>query len=197
MKVSLAPLIFLTSLAGLGGTLVAGPFETDIMPILKGKCAKCHMEGESKGGLALDAEEISKEIGPTKLIRPGDPDNSDMMQCVLLPEDDEDHMPPKGKGQPLNDAEKTKLKEWIMAGAVLGDAAPTTMTPEAPKTGLAAAPVEEDWTNNAGKTIRAILVRVDGANAVLKINGNEVPYPIANLNPASQERVKAFSAKAQ
>jgi Planctomycete cytochrome C len=195
MKASLAPLIFVTAFGGLGGTLLAGPFETDIMPILKGKCAKCHMEGESKGGLALDAEEISKEIGPSKLIRPGDADNSDMMQCVLLPEDDEDHMPPKGKGQPLTDAEKTKLKEWIMAGAVLGDAPPAATTPEAPKTGMAAAPVEEDWTNAEGKTIRAILVRVDGANAVLKMNGQEIPYPIAKLDSASQERVKAFSAK--
>jgi hypothetical protein len=197
MKVSVVTLTFVTAFGGLGGTLVAGPFETDIMPILKGKCAKCHLDGEAKGDLALDAGEISKVIGPSKLIRPGDPDNSDLMQHVLLPEDDEDHMPPKGKGQPLSDGEKAKLKDWIMAGAVLGDEAPTAMTPEAPKSGLAAAPVEEDWTNNAGKTIRAVLVRVDGVNAVLKIKGNEVPYPVANLDSASQERVKAFAAKPQ
>ncbi len=106
-------------------------------------------------------------------------------------------MPPKGKGTPLNEAEKTKLKEWIMAGAVLGDAPPTAMAPEAPKTGLATAPVEEDWTNAEGKTIRAILVRVEGANAVLKMNGQEIPHPITKLDSASQKRVKAFSAKPQ
>ena len=76
MKVSVVALTFVTAFGGLGGTLVAGPFETDIMPILKGKCAKCHLDGEAKGDLALDAGEISKVIGPSKLIRPGDPEET-------------------------------------------------------------------------------------------------------------------------
>lgn len=170
-------------------------FEADILPIFEAKCAKCHMEGSSKGGLALDAVDIGKEIGEGKAIVPGDAGKSDILKLVSLPEDDEDHMPPAGKGAPLRDNEIAKLKEWIEAGAVVGGEKPAMKEEEKPADGLTKRPdpIEGNWTNREGKVITATLIRVEGASAVLLMNGNEFKYPVANLTEADQARIRQFS----
>jgi hypothetical protein len=38
------------------------------------------------------------------------------------------------------------------------------------------------WTTTTGQTFEADFVRIEGANAVLTVNGKEYPYPIANLS---------------
>ena len=38
------------------------------------------------------------------------------------------------------------------------------------------------WTDAAGRTVEADLVRVDGGNAVLKMDGKEVPVPLTRLS---------------
>jgi len=171
-------------------------FEADILPIFKSKCAKCHMEGESKGSLSLELDDIRKEIGSSKAIVPGDIEKGDLLELVSLPEDDDDHMPPPGKGRALSAAEIGKIKEWVAAGAVVGDEAPT-MTEEKPAAtaGLAKRPdpIDGTWTNREGKSITATLMRMDGDKAVLRMNGKEFPYDINNLSDADQAKVSEFA----
>lgn len=170
-------------------------FEADILPIFSAKCAKCHMDGEDKGSLSLDIDEIDREIGPGKSISPGEPDKSDLLELVSLPDDDDDKMPPEGKGRPLSAGEIAKLKEWIESGASIGSGSEEMTETEAPG-GVPSRPdpIEGSWTNSDGKVIKATLMRVDGDKAVLRMNGKEFPYPIASLSAESQAIVKEFSA---
>lgn len=52
------------------------------------------------------------------------------------------------------------------------------------------------WTNNAGKTIQAELVDVEGGKAVLNMNGNNFPVPIDSLSQADQEFIKNWKKSA-
>jgi hypothetical protein len=170
-------------------------FEADVLPMLKSKCGKCHMDGNAKGDLSLDAAEISKVIGSGKAIVPGDVKKSDLMDLVSLPEDDEDRMPPVGKGTPLAAGDIEKLKEWIEAGALVGGAAPpTTEGEKKPGTELGKRPdpIDGKWTNVDGKVITATLLRVEGTNAVLRMDGKEFPYPIAKLSAGDQAKIRSF-----
>lgn len=172
-------------------------YEADILPILESRCKNCHMEGSSKGGVALDLDKIDREIGSGKAIVPGDSGKSDLYEVVSLPDDDGDKMPPEGKGRPLSDAELSKLKEWIDSGAQVGSEKPemTESEEEKPEAGLASRPepVDGNWTNTTGKTIQATLVRVDGDKAILRMNGKDYPYPISSLNSEGQAIVKEFA----
>ncbi|MAS91995.1 MAG: hypothetical protein CMO55_02270 [Verrucomicrobiales bacterium] len=174
--------------------LEAVEFESEVLPIFQAKCAKCHMEGSSKGGVALDLDEIGKEIGSSKAIVPGDPEKSELIEVVTLPEDDGDHMPPPGKGRPLTEKEIGTIKEWIQAGAAIGGETPAMEKPE-PDQGLSKRPdpIDGNWTNKEGKAIKATLVRVDGENAILRMNGKDYPYPIGNLSSESQAIVRKFA----
>ncbi|MDA7921504.1 hypothetical protein N9B73_07090 [Verrucomicrobiales bacterium] len=194
MKINL----LLPAIFGLASfTASAVEYETDIFPIFKSKCSKCHMEGSSKGGVALDLDEITKEIGSSKAIVPGDTEKSDLFEKVTLPDDDGDKMPPEGKGRPMSAGEIAKLKEWIESGAQVGDEKPEmtdTGTDEKPE-GMAKRPnpIEGSWTNTSGKTIKATLVRVDGDKAILRMNGKDFPYPIENLTADSQKIIQGFA----
>lgn len=174
--------------------LEAVEFESEVLPIFQAKCAKCHMEGSSKGGVALDLDEIGKEIGSSKAIVPGDPEKSELIEVVTLPEDDGDHMPPPGKGRPLTEKEIGTIKEWIQAGAAIGGETPAMKKPE-PEQGLSKRPdpIDGNWTNKEGKAIKATLVRVDGENAILRMNGKDYPYPIGSLSSESQAIVRKFA----
>ncbi len=186
--VSVLPFAFAAS------TAMGIEFEADILPIFESKCSKCHMEGNSKGGVALDLEEIANEIGAGKAIVPGDLEKSELLKLVSLPEDDDDHMPPPEKGSPLRDNEIAKLKEWIEAGAPVGEEKPEMKEEEAP-VGLTKRPdpIDGNWTNREGKVITATLIRVEGENAVLQMNGKEFPYPVGNLSDADQAKIQEFS----
>ena len=94
-------------------------FSKEIQPILKNKCVKCHGEDPApdkiKGKLNLtDREGIEKGGENKDAIKPGKPDESLIVKRV---NDDKDPMPPEGKGTPLTDEEKTKIKAWIAQGA--------------------------------------------------------------------------------
>ncbi len=176
-------------------TVFAVEFEADILPIFKAKCSKCHMDGSSKGGLSLDLDKVGREIGSGKAIVPGDSAKGDLFEKVSLPDDDEDKMPPEGKGNPMSAGDIAKLKEWIEAGAAVGDETPK-MTETEEKSGdlpKRPDPIDGSWTNTTGKTIQAVLVRVDGDKAILRMKGKDYPYPISSLTADSQKIVGDFA----
>ena len=94
-------------------------FEKDILPVFYHHCFACHSEKQAKpkGKLRLDSAEA---IRGSKVIVAGKPDESELLNRVLLPHTDEDVMPPlKGGAQPLSDAERAVLRQWIADGAKL------------------------------------------------------------------------------
>lgn len=92
-------------------------YEELIRPILEKKCYSCHGSDKQKGKLRLDSPEFllkGGEDGPAlEAFHPG---KSLMMIRMLLPDSDEDHMPPKGKPQ-VTGEEKALIEWWISDGA--------------------------------------------------------------------------------
>jgi len=87
-----------------------------IQPIFQTKCYSCHSSRKQKGGLRLDKFELMMKGGKDgKIIMPGNPDESDMIKRLLLPDENEDHMPPRDKPQP-NDKQIALLHWWIENG---------------------------------------------------------------------------------
>lgn len=189
LRLALPALFFSATFAG------AVDFKKDIQPILEKNCYECHSEktGKRKGGFVFDDLETFKlDIADTDVaqIRPGKPGESHFLE-VIVNEGHEKHMPPKDT---LSRGDITKLTDWIKEGATFdGTVKTAAATAGAPKKQL---PPIMSWTNQEGKTIRAGFVRLEGDNVVLKMpaNGQEVPYPIAKLNEASQQQAKDAGA---
>ncbi|HJS56017.1 MAG TPA: c-type cytochrome domain-containing protein [Chitinophagaceae bacterium] len=88
-----------------------------IQPIFERKCYTCHNKSKKKGGLRLDeASFILKGGKDGEVIKPGNAEESDMIKRLLLPRNDEDHMPPKEKPQ-LKENEIELIHWWIATGA--------------------------------------------------------------------------------
>ncbi|MBK8090485.1 MAG: hypothetical protein IPK32_00400 [Verrucomicrobiaceae bacterium] len=174
-------------------------FKKDIQPILEKNCYECHSEktGKRKGGFVFDDLNTFKlDIADNDVaqIRPGKPSESHFFEVISNPSH-ERHMPPKDD---LSSSEIKKISDWITEGASFDKegtkplvAATTTSAPA--KKDL---PPIMSWTNLEGKTIRAGFVRLDGASVVLRMpaNGQEVAYPLAKLNEASQQQAKEAGA---
>jgi uncharacterized membrane protein len=92
-------------------------FQHVILPILSAKCNKCHSEEKSKGDLRMDTYEMAMKGGENgDNFVAGKPDDSRSIQRILLPDDDDEHMPPEGKDQ-LTKEETELLKWWVQQGA--------------------------------------------------------------------------------
>jgi len=100
-------------------TTAAAPgvdFIRDVQPIFENKCLECHNPGKIKGKLLMDTAEALLKGGDTGPgLVAGKPDDSEIIKRVVLPEDHDDIMPPKGK--PLNAKEIDVLRRWIAGGA--------------------------------------------------------------------------------
>ncbi len=84
---------------------------------MQARCYSCHGTNKQKGKLRLDQQEFILKGGKDgKVIEPGKADESEMIERMLLPLSDEDHMPPKEKKQ-LTLNEISLLHWWINTGA--------------------------------------------------------------------------------
>lgn len=92
-------------------------YEQVVNPILQARCVQCHNAEKSKGDLRYDTAEMFKkggEGGPVFVAGKGL--DSEMIKRCLLPLEDDEHMPPKGKTQ-LTDSQVAILSWWIDQGA--------------------------------------------------------------------------------
>lgn len=92
-------------------------FAVLIQPMLHDKCISCHGPEKTKGGLRVDSFEAlvtGGDSGPA-IVR-GSAEKSELVRRILLPPDDDEHMPPDGKPQPERD-EVEILRWWVDAGA--------------------------------------------------------------------------------
>ena len=96
-------------------------YENEIAPILKTKCYDCHSAVKQKNLLRLDTEAFIKKGGKSGLILlAGNILKSPLYTNLVLPIEDDKHMPPKGKHQ-LNSNEINSIQQWILSGASFND----------------------------------------------------------------------------
>ncbi|WP_337040699.1 c-type cytochrome domain-containing protein [Emticicia sp. 17c] len=92
-------------------------YQDVIKPIFKQKCEQCHNATKMKGDLRMDEVAFLKKGGKHgEIFIAGDVEKSEFIKRILLPESEDDHMPPKGKTQ-ISEQELTLLKWWIEQGA--------------------------------------------------------------------------------
>lgn len=207
-------LILVLSL-GLSTFAFAVDYETEIHPILKNHCGKCHMDGEAKGKVALDKNKIAKEMDGGSIV-PGDVKKSDLHWTMTLSPDDDSAMPPKGRRVPKEEIDL--IAKWIEEGASIkssGAAAPTADTggEEMTDSGMADGAMTDSMTstpapaaagpkpykgvfkNYEGIQVSATLVRMEGDWAVLVLpDSKEYKYPVAMFDTGTQEVVKKFQS---
>lgn len=88
-----------------------------VRPILQTKCYSCHGVNKQKGKLRMDDSIMLLKGGKDgKVIEPGNAGGSELIKRLLLPVDNEDHMPPKEKTQP-SESQIVLLQWWISQGA--------------------------------------------------------------------------------
>ncbi|HLO81016.1 MAG TPA: c-type cytochrome domain-containing protein, partial [Chitinophagaceae bacterium] len=90
-------------------------YQDVINPILQQKCVGCHGPDKQKGKLRLDNEQHILKGGKDGEVVKGKED-AELLNRILLPPDDEDHMPPKEKGQ-LSKDQVALIRWWINNGA--------------------------------------------------------------------------------
>jgi hypothetical protein len=94
----------------------AKAYDSIIQPIFQTRCYSCHSSKRQKGGLRLDKYDLILKGGKDgKVIEPNNPDKSDMIKRLLLPDEDDKHMPPRDKPQP-DDKQIALLHWWIENG---------------------------------------------------------------------------------
>ncbi|MFO0905957.1 MAG: DUF1553 domain-containing protein [Pirellulales bacterium] len=97
-------------------------YQRDIKPILSNHCFRCHGPDadERKGGtdgLRLDTlDGATADLGGSRAIAPGKPDDSVLLKRILSTAEDE-MMPPPGQGRRLTPKEVEMLTTWIRQGA--------------------------------------------------------------------------------
>jgi Protein of unknown function (DUF1549)/Protein of unknown function (DUF1553)/Planctomycete cytochrome C len=108
-------ILFLPGIWMLPQSLAALDFVHEVAPILKKHCAECHMGEKHKGGLSMNTrEDMMKENDDGFILEPGNSKKSLLIHLITT-EDEDERMPPKGKG--LAEDEVAKLAAWIDAGA--------------------------------------------------------------------------------
>jgi uncharacterized membrane protein len=88
-------------------------FSHVVQPILEQKCTSCHNADKMKGQLSLvNMQAILKGGKSGKLLVPGNPEISLLLERIHLPVEEKKHMPPTGKPQ-LTQQETAILNLWI------------------------------------------------------------------------------------
>jgi len=106
-------------------------YRDKIIPILKTKCYNCHSASKKKGSLRLDSEDYIKKGGKNgRIMTLGNPNKSTLFTHLILPEDDDKHMPPKSKTQ-LTKNEISTIYSWIKKGGSFVEEIETTANEKA------------------------------------------------------------------
>ncbi len=88
-----------------------------ITPVLATKCYACHNANKQKGALRMDEFGLLMQGGKNgKVIEPGNAAKSELLKRLMLPLDDEHHMPPKEKSQ-LTESQIALIHWWVKEGA--------------------------------------------------------------------------------
>ena len=121
---ALAASVALSISAGTAAS-AAVDFNRDVRPILNQHCTACHGGVKQAGNVSFTQRDKALASGKSgkPTVVAGKPGESELLHRVLLPDGDEDRMPPteNGKGRPLNESEIATLRQWIAEGAQWGE----------------------------------------------------------------------------
>ena len=112
--------IFAAVLLSSGVSRAGVDYNRDILPILANRCFSCHGvdAAKRKAKLRLDVRDVALAAREgVRAIVPGEPERSALVRRIFSGDEDE-VMPPPGKGDALAPDEKKILREWIAEGAV-------------------------------------------------------------------------------
>lgn len=128
-------------------------YQQIVNPILQTRCVQCHNAQKSKAGLRMDTpDRLQKGYEDGPVFVAGKATASELIKVCLLPEDDDHHMPPKGKTQ-LQEGQIALLTWWIDQGAPFNKKVSDLKVNEAIRPVLASltggGPVEAGGTNVA------------------------------------------------
>jgi mono/diheme cytochrome c family protein len=93
-------------------------FNRDIRPLISNACIACHGpdEKERKAKLRLDTPDgASRDLGGYAAMVPGKPDESELL-LRLITDDEDEVMPPKGKGKRFTPDQVALVRKWIEQG---------------------------------------------------------------------------------
>lgn len=91
-------------------------YEDVVQPILNQNCNSCHNSRNKKGNLDLSEYKALLKGGEDgQILTGGNPEQSSLFTRLVLPKEDDDHMPPKEKRQLLPE-EIELIKHWISLG---------------------------------------------------------------------------------
>lgn len=110
---------------GAGTEAAANPatpeyYTTQVQPILRANCYRCHAGFNHRGGLSLQTPAgIRKGGRDGAVVVPGDPAKSLLLRLIRHegPANDPRPMPPKSPR--LSDADIATITRWIQAGAIM------------------------------------------------------------------------------
>ena len=168
-------------------------YKEQVAPILKLRCYNCHAALKQKNGLRLDGEMFIKKGGKNgKIFVAGNTFKSPLYTSLVLPIDDEKHMPPKGKHQ-LSQNEILIIESWIKSGASFEDIIDTISNNELVKNVVSRNTI-------ADKNILANPAKVNGEITEMKkdvvennnIKGVEKNSSLPNPSPISPSIIEDF-----
>ena len=92
-------------------------FAKDIKPLFEKSCFKCHGPEKQKGKLRLDSLEATLKGGENgEILKKGRSAESGLVHSIARLDEDE-AMPPEGKGEPLTKEQIGLVRAWIDQGA--------------------------------------------------------------------------------
>ncbi|SHL22086.1 Uncharacterized membrane protein [Chitinophaga jiangningensis] len=95
-------------------------YEDLVQPVLNNRCISCHSQQKLKGGLQLETLALMRKGGENgPVLKDSMPEESEIYKRIILSENDEHRMPPKGKPS-LTPAETELLHWWIACGGPAG-----------------------------------------------------------------------------
>jgi uncharacterized membrane protein len=161
-------------------------YKDEVAPILKLRCYNCHAALKQKNGLRLDGEVFIKKGGKNgKIFIAGNTFKSPLYTSLVLPIDDEKHMPPKGKHQ-LSQNEILIIERWIKSGASFEDIIDTINNKEVANKNILDDSKSEKVKIEIRETTKGVVVD-NNIKTAIKISS--LPNPAA-INPAIIEGFK-------
>jgi mono/diheme cytochrome c family protein len=93
-------------------------YDSDIKPIFEKSCFKCHGPEKQKAKLRLDSLAAAKKGGENgDILEVGKSEKSRLVHSVARILDEDENMPPEGKGDPLTKDQVALIRAWIDQGA--------------------------------------------------------------------------------
>ena len=92
-------------------------YDKDIKPIFEKSCFKCHGPEKQKAKLRVDSLAAVKKGGEDgDVLSVGKSEKSRLVHSVARILDEDENMPPEGKGDPLTKDQVALIRAWIDQG---------------------------------------------------------------------------------